>query len=259
MIRRIVIASSLFSSIVLAQVPPAFEVATVKSSPPPEGSIAINLGAVRNGQLTLTNASLSDCIRFAYGLVSDAQIAAPEWVKSKDVRFDIVAKAPPDTPREQFPLMLRPLLTERLKLAIHYEPREMSFLALVVGKNGPKIQPVKSAVPAPAGLQVAGRIASAQMSMQLLVTLLSRFQSQTVLDLTGLPGFYELKLEWTSDSNRPVLPGANPNENPLTPANPSAPSLFTAVQEQLGLRLEPRKGPIDVLVVDHAEQVPGEN
>lgn len=137
--------SGFWSAAVLAQASPAFEVATVKSSPPPEGdSININLGTVRNGQLTLTNATLSDCIRFAYGLVSDAQIAGPDWVKSKAVRFDIVAKVPPDTPRDQFPLMLRPLLAERLKLAFHYEPREMSFLALVVGKNGPKLQPAKA-------------------------------------------------------------------------------------------------------------------
>jgi uncharacterized protein (TIGR03435 family) len=254
------LTSGLWSAAVLAQASPAFEVATVKSSPAPEGdSININLGTVRNGQLTLTNASLSDCIRFAYGLVSDAQIAGPDWVKSKAVRFDIVAKAPPDTPRDQFPFMLRPLLAERLKLAFHYEPREMSFLALVVGKNGPKVQPAKSTAPVPGGLQVAGRIASPQMSMQQLVTLLSRFQRQTVRDLTGLQGLYELKLEWTPDSNRAVPPGDDPNENRTAAANPSAPSLFTAVQEQLGLRLEPRKGPLDVLVVDHAEQIPTEN
>src|SRR5579864_2253090 len=109
------------------QASPAFEVATLKQSPPPPGdAININLGAVRNGTLTLANASLSDCLRFAYGLVSDAQLAGPDWLKSKAVRFDIVAKAPPDTPRDQFPLMLRPLLAERLKLAFHYEKRELS-------------------------------------------------------------------------------------------------------------------------------------
>lgn len=96
------LTSGLWSAAVLALASPAFEVATVKSSPPPEGdSININLGTVRNGQLTLTNASLSDCIRFAYGLVSDAQIAGPDWVKSKAVRFDIVAKAPPDTQKHR--------------------------------------------------------------------------------------------------------------------------------------------------------------
>ena len=131
---------------------PRFEVATVKTSPPPAGDlINIDLGTVRNGKLTMANASLSDCLRFAYGLVSDAQIAGPEWIKSKQVRFDIVAQAPPDTPRDQFPLMLQPLLAERLKLTFHYEQKELPFLALVPAKNGPKVHAAKAgATPATA-------------------------------------------------------------------------------------------------------------
>ena len=78
-----------------------FEVATVKPSPPPEGDlININLGTARNGRLTFGNASLSDCLKFAYGIVSDAQLAGPDWIKSKSVRFDIVAQAAPDASRE---------------------------------------------------------------------------------------------------------------------------------------------------------------
>src|ERR1700751_4978208 len=93
-----------------------FEVATVKPAPPPpEGDrININLGNVRNGTLTFGNASLSDCLKFAYGLVSDAQLAGPDWIKSKEVRFDIVAQVPPDTPRDRLLLMLQSLLAERL-------------------------------------------------------------------------------------------------------------------------------------------------
>ncbi len=231
---------------------PGFEVVTLKQSPPPPGdAININLGAVRNGTLTLENASLSDCLRFAYGLVSDAQLAGPDWIKSKAVRFDIVAKASPDTPREQFPLMLRPVLAERLKLAFHYEKRELPYLALVIGKNGSKLREAKPDAPPASGPQVAGRIAASQMSIATLATLLSRFQRQTVIDLTGLPGRYEVNLQWTPDANRPT-----PLDDDLSAARPS---LFTAVQEQLGLRLESRKGPLDVLVVDHAEQMPSEN
>ena len=85
--------------------------------------------------------------------------------------------------------------------------------------------------------------------MRTLALLISRFQGQLVLDQTGLPGFYQVKLEWTSDLNRPPQPDDAP----------PGPSIFTAVQEQLGLRLESRKGPVDVLVVDHAEQIPAEN
>src|SRR5580658_6645549 len=87
----------------LAQNPakPEFEVATVKSSPPTGDVIDINLGTVRNGKVTFANASLSDCLKFAYGIVSDEQISGPDWMKSSAVRFDIVAQPAPDTPREQ--------------------------------------------------------------------------------------------------------------------------------------------------------------
>src|SRR5215831_17281272 len=104
---------------------PEFEVATVKASPPPPGDrININLGTVRNGRVTFTNASLSDCLKFAYGIVSDEQISGPDWTKSKTVRFDIVAQAPPSTTQEQLQLMLQALLADRLKLALHHEQKE---------------------------------------------------------------------------------------------------------------------------------------
>jgi uncharacterized protein (TIGR03435 family) len=226
---------------------PQFEVATVKSSPPPSGdTININLGNILNGQLTMANVSLSDCIKFAYGIVSDDQLSGPDWIKSREVRFDIVAQALPDTSRDQISLMLRALLAERLKLALHHGQKEISYLGLIVGKGGPKIQLAKSDAPA-GNSAIRGRILANQMPMSGLATLLSRFERETVVDLTGLDGLFAFKLEWTPD-NGPVLPDGA-----------SAPSLFTAVQEQLGLRLESRKGPLDILVVDHAEKVPEEN
>jgi uncharacterized protein (TIGR03435 family) len=230
----------------------AFEVATVKRSPPPEGDrININLGNVRNGALTFGNASLSDCLKFAYGLVSDAQLAGPDWIKSKEVRFDIVAQVPPDTPRERLLLMLQSLLVERLKLAVHHEQKDLSYLALAVGKNGPKLREVQPDRAGSTGLSMLGHIAGSQLSMQTLALLISRFERQTVIDITGLKGLYEVKLEWTPDFP-PLVNGAPAETAP-------GPSLFTAVQEQLGLKLESRKGPVDVLVVDHANQIPAEN
>lgn len=217
------------------QASPVFEVATVKQSPPPPGdTININLGGVRNGTLTLENASLSDCLRFAYGLVSDAQIGGPDWIKSKAVRFDIVARAPPDTPLDQFPAMLQSLLAERLRLAVQYAKKELPYLALLVGRNGSKLRPAKAGAAPPTNPQFAGRIISDDMSLARLVTLLSRFQRQTVVDATGVQGRFEVDLRWSPDTNRtsPTL------DDDL---NSSRPSLLTAVQEQLGLRLESRK------------------
>lgn len=222
---------------------PEFEVATVKRSPPPEGDlININLGTVRNGKLTFANASLGDCLKFAYSLVSDAQIAGPDWVKSRDVRFDIVAQPPAGTPTDQLPLMLQTLLADRLKLAVHREQKDLPFLALVQGKNGLKFRPSNPAVPGTA-TNYGGHIINSQISMPKLALLLSRFERQTILDQTGLDALYDLKLDWAPD-------GAKDNPGP---------SLYSAVQEQLGLKLEARKGPVEILVVDHAEKIPADN
>jgi uncharacterized protein (TIGR03435 family) len=241
-----------------AQSPPAFEVATFKSSPPPAGDrININLGTLRDGMLTFTNASLSDCLKFAYGIVADAQISGPDWIKSKEVRFDVVAKAPPGTPGDQLTLMMQALLADRLKLALHHESRELPFLALVVGKNGPKVRESQTGPDAGGNSAFRGHIVGPQISMQLLATLLSRFERQIVIDMTGLKGSYEVKLEWTPDENRPIAAAAGGAQTGIDAG--AGPSIFTAVQEQLGLKLESRKGPLDVVVVDHAEKVPAEN
>jgi uncharacterized protein (TIGR03435 family) len=226
---------------------PQFDVATVKSSPPPSGdTVNINLGTVLNGRLAMTNVSLSDCIKLAYGIVSDDQLVGPDWIGSRQVLFDIVAQSPPETPRDQVLLMLQPLLAERLKLVLHHERKQRSYLGLSIGKNGAKIQPAKPGAPI-GNLAVRGRIVANQMPMSVLVTVLSRFERETVVDLTGLKGAFEFKLEWA------------PEGSPVPQDGASAPTLFTAVQEQLGLKLESRKGPLDVLVVDHAEKVPAEN
>src|ERR1700740_2434639 len=119
-IRAVFLLAQICGLCVGAQTRPEFEVATVKSSPPAAADlININLGRVQNGTVTFTNASLSDCLKFAYGIVSDAQLQGPDWIKSKSVRFDIVAQAPPDTPRPQLELMLRKLFADRLKVVLH--------------------------------------------------------------------------------------------------------------------------------------------
>jgi uncharacterized protein (TIGR03435 family) len=168
------------------------------------------------------------------------------------VRYDIVAKALPDTPREQILQMMQALLTERFKLALHREKKELAYYALVVAKGGPKMReasdgPANAPPPgAPPANQGQLRILSNSMPMSTVATLLSRYMRAFVVDQTGLKGPFAVKLVWTPD-DRPVAD------------DDRGPSVFTAVGEQLGLRLESRKGPMEVLVVDHAEKAPTEN
>jgi uncharacterized protein (TIGR03435 family) len=230
---------------------PHFDVASLKPGQTILGDkININLGTLSHGTLTLTNASLADCLSYAYGLTDKNQIDGADWIKSKAVRFDIVAKAPADAPLDQVRLMLQALLTERFQLALHREQKDLSYLALLAGKKGPKLQEAIPDSDASGNKSLGGRIYSNSMSMITLAMLLSRFTGQTVLDMTGLHGTYDLKLDWTP-------------ENASTPADSidgdSGPSLFAAVEQQLGLKLEVRKGPVEILVIDRAERVPIQN
>lgn len=240
-----------------AQSGPAFDVASLKPSRPVGlgENYSANLGTARKGEVILTNATLVDCIKFAYGLVSDDQMDGPDWTKSKEVRFDVLGKAAAATPREQLLLMLRALLAERFHLALHTERRKIPHYALVVAKNGPKIEHnVEEVPPDPAASKMTyriGHIIHPQCSMYALALLLSRQLHEMVLDETGLKGLYKVDLEWTPDAPQPAGTAAETAEH--------GPSLFSAVQQQLGLKLEGRKDEVEVLIIDHADRVPVAN
>lgn len=227
-----------------------FEVATLKQSPPPQGdSYNITLGAIKGDRLYLTNVTLNDCVKFAYDLVSDDQISGPDWIRSKALLYDIVAVVPANTSHAQVAQMTQTLLADRLKLVVHREQRDMKYLALVPGKDGPKMPPGDASQQrnnsAGSGHVTGNRLTTGSMAM-----LISRMERQIVVDRTGLSGEYQIKLFWAPGS-------AGADVTP--PEDSSAPSIFAAVQEQLGLRLESRKGPLEVVVVDHADEVPAEN
>ncbi len=229
---------------------PTFEVATLKLSPPPkEDRIFITIGRWQTGRFTMANVTLADMIKYAYAVVSDDELVVPDW--NREVRFDVEAAAPAGTKEPERRLMMQALLDERLHVKLRREQRVLSYLALAKGKSAPKIKPVEEISDPKVGVQVRGRISHPQMSMLLLATLLSRFERQTVVDQTGLDGVYQVSLEWSPDnfSNEP-----NANAAP-----PERPSLYTAVSEQLGLKLESRRGPLEVLVVEGASRVPEEN
>jgi len=223
---------------------PEFDVGTVKTSAtiPLGTSIDINLGTFRNGTLTMTNVTLAECLQFGHALVSQEQVAGPDWVKSRETRFDIVAKAATGTDLDGARRMLQSLLADRLKLATRTERRPFTFVAVVPAKGGSKLMPAKEGETTP-GSGAPGRISGSQMPIAVLASLLSRFEGQLFVDKTGLTGRYQITLEWAPEND--------PNRN--------GPSLAEALERQLGLRMERRREPLDVIVVEKAEQIPTDN
>ena len=225
---------------------PTFEVATVKvGGPIPGETFNINTGKIAHGVVTLGNATLADCLKFAYSLTTNEQIVGPDWVNQKMVRFDVTGKAAPGTPDDQLLLMLQALLKERFQMTLHTERREMTHYELVVGKNGAKLKESTVSPEEGNGAARLDGISSNRMQMNKLAMLLSRMTRLPVIDKTGLTGYYQFDLRYADER--------------LAPENQVGPSVFTAVQEQLGLKLESKKGPVEVLVVDRAERVPLEN
>jgi uncharacterized protein (TIGR03435 family) len=203
---------------------------------------------VTNGEVIMRNVSLKGCIQLAYHL-ADGRLFGPDWLST--TRFDIVAKPPSGSPHDQYRQMMQALLADRFKLAIHHESRMLPAFALVVGKNGPKLQKGEPGGPHvdTENTKMTGR----GMTMANLAETLSQHLDRPVVDKTGLDGFFDLHLEWSPEekpSDEKSAAAAQP---------PTGPSIFTAVQEQLGLKLQAEKLPIDVVVVDHIEREPTEN
>jgi uncharacterized protein (TIGR03435 family) len=232
-----------------AQIPDTFEVASLKPSLPGT-RFTSKLDAA---QFNCTAHSLLNLIQSAYPdfEVQTTRVAGgPAWLDTE--RWDLAAKLPPGMPAEQEPLyrkteqMLRTLLAEEFGLKVHRETRDQPVYALVVAKNGSKLKPSEGGQFA---LKYAnGRLEFHHQSMPGLVAYLSynpripnRPTDRLVIDQTGLDGFFDFTLEWTPDTQQ-TDPGAN------------GPSIFTALEEQLGLKLQPQRSPVDFLVIDHAEK-----
>ena len=247
-----------------ADAPPVFEVASIK--PSVRDQMTDILGAVvpawmrggpgtrDPGQISFTNASLKTLIANAYG-VKPYQISGPTWLDV--VGFNIIAKVPPGTSKEQLKLMLQNLLAERFKLTLHHEKKELPVYALVVAKNGPKMK--VSEGPDASGSwgqwNDSARWVSPNETMPHLADFLSPGLDRPVIDATGLAAKYDVTLYWAPENMRWQPTERNTGVEAVDPA----PTIFAAVQQQLGLKLEPRLSPMDILVIDHAEKTPTEN
>jgi uncharacterized protein (TIGR03435 family) len=175
--------------------------------------------------------------------VKDYALSAPDWLDTE--RFDISAKPPSGTPQNQFEPMLQTLLADRFKLAVHRESKVMSAYALVAGKNGPKLHAVEAGGGSHRNSD-GGKLTAQKVSMPQLADFLARHLDRPVIDKTELAGVFDFELRWAQDDSHST-------------DSASGPSIFTAVQEQLGLKLQSQKLPVEILVVDHAERVPTEN
>jgi bla regulator protein BlaR1 len=224
-----------------------FEVASIKPNKSGVPQIRIQKGQGYLG----TNVTLRNLIQFAYQTGPDGLTGVPGWIDGE--RFDVAAKTSADTTDEQRRRMMQSLLADRFKLTVHQETKEMPIYALVVAKNSPKLQPSKAEETEFGGSR--GQFLCQKVPMSMLAGQLRRLLGRPVHDETGLTGEYDFKLEWTPDE-----PPANAGtaEARTAPPDRTGPSIFTALQEQLGLRLESRKGVVAVLVVDRVER-PSEN
>jgi uncharacterized protein (TIGR03435 family) len=207
-------------------------------------------------------------IRLAYGLLNsldDKFLGIPVWAKTE--RFNIQAKvAAADVvewqklSRAQRGLMLQALLAERFKLLAHRETKEQPVYALSIARNSPKLAEAKPGEGAVPFQWERGHISGQSVPMSTLASALTQTLGRTVLDKTGLTGKYDVTLDWTpEDASDPLSKGPEESrQTAVPPPESSGPSIFTAIREQLGLKLESTRGPVECLVIDHVEQ-PSEN
>jgi uncharacterized protein (TIGR03435 family) len=270
---------------VRAQVPqaagdrPSFEVASVKPNTS-AGPNQIRVGMPGNGRFTINNMPLAELIRFAYELQPFQLSGGPDWINSQ--RFDITATTGGQSGPPLVRQMLQSLLAERFNLVVHTETKDMAIYEMVVARSdrrlgekmrgsGPDCAPLtmpagmQQPPPAPAGAARGtpppgapgcptifgnGFLSARRTSMEQLARNLSRTVRRIVVDKTNLSGFYDIDLEFMPDGPLPQqAPGAPQFPNP----NPDAPSIYTALQEQLGLKLESARGPVEQMVIDRVE------
>lgn len=225
-----------------------FEVAVIKPTPPdqwrgPSGGLA------GKGRYNMHNRTLKTYIERAYYIGPNQVVGGPKWLDED--RFDIDAKAEqPTDDDEELMVMLRALLAERFKLAFHRENKPVESYVLEVAKSGPKLEKAAESLSSATTNSGHGSIDARVITMQRFAEVLSRQMDFPVVDATGVEGTFNLTLKWSREADRPLKFGEQPQAD-------SGPSVFTAIQE-LGLRLQAGKVPVEIIVIDHAE-MPSEN
>lgn len=259
-----------------------YEAVTIKPSKGPGPDAKIGMWPAPDG-FTAWFVTPQQVISMAYGVQRFRVSGGPSWLPSE--RFDIEAKMDSATADALQKLnsyqraiarqkMLRAILADRFKLAVHRETKELPVYALLIAKNGPKLQEAKPGDTYPSGIknpdgslggpgEIAGGvfdgwITAQAVSVASLAEDLTQMLGHPVTDKTGLTGVYDFKLRFAADDRLLPPGGAAPSERPALPSGDSnEPSLFDAIQEQLGLKLESGKSPVEIIVIDHVERPSG--
>jgi len=278
--RKVILAALVSSILAFGQTEPAprpsFLVASIKPNSGMDGRVS--LGAPSPGTFKAENVWLRFLVQMAWN-VKDFQVSGgPAWAASD--RFDINAKTGTNANFEKMRPMLQTLLEDRFHLVVHSETKELPVYALTVGKGGikaslaggyvvqePGMPPLATAPgekpPTFCGSMMTSprSINATAVTMEQLVAALTNTMQRTVVDNTGFAGKLDVHLEWTADQSTPGFwaPGLAPHEPaPVADASGSSalsgPTIFNVLQEQLGLKLEPTKGPVKTIVIDHAEK-----
>jgi len=236
----------------------SFDVASIKPAEPPRVGVSRN-NTAHLGRIDYQYAPLRYCIAYAYG-VKDYQINGPAWLAED--RWQIQAKAPEGTADDQMPAMMQTLLAERFHLQVHREQKDFDGLAMMIGKNGPKLDRATGPGTFRTSMRFGGggKIEANGMTMAALARILTNTLARPVADETALDGVYAFTVEYAAYEARGGMQirtaGPLPS-NVVADTDPGV-SVMSSIQ-RLGLKLEPRKVPLDVIVVDRVDKTPTAN
>jgi uncharacterized protein (TIGR03435 family) len=228
---------------------PRFQVATIKPSGPEESRTM----QIRGNRFATTDTSVVDLLKYAYGFHEQEIVGGPKWLKAQ--KFDVVGDPETQTrpSSDDFKKMVQNLLTDRFHLVAHYEMKGLSVFEIVPAKSGPTLTRTTRTDGIPTVGYLPGQLNVGNATITDLAMFLQRFVTdRPVFDRTGITGKYDLTLRWTPDE--PQTEGSRQENND----NNSLPGFFTAIQEQLGLKLQEEKRRAQVFVVDHVD-MPSEN
>jgi len=256
--RGLILAAALLAGIPLlhSQAPQAFDVASIRPTSSTEHDRTHIWSSPDDGNFRAQNVSITDLLEFAYNMPESRFLGGDFKSLLRSPRFDLEAKSsasvdehmkalPTDQARNEKRKMVQDLLAERFHLKTHMETRELPIYTLVVAKGGAKLTPTQSSGTTYNSGRGMLQIEGGDSTAGLLADNLAQILERPVIDQTGIKGRYKMKLRWQPDDGPPMMLNGAPDT--------SLPGIFTAVEEQLGLKLVAGKGPVAVLVVGHVE------